>query len=204
MAARELTEKEKKRQALVEKTIQAKEADGYKRVDLTTSKKKANTMALVYGGIICVPAMIIHSIVYGYHYESLGMIAAIVVMLVLVVVHELIHGAVWGLFAKDHYKSIEFGIIAKALMPYCTCLEPITKVQYMLGSMMPGVLLGIIPLIISFINGSTTLMLIGSALTLAAGGDMTVLVDLLKHKSDKKEMLCVDHPTEVGLIVLEK
>lgn len=204
MAARELTAKEKNRQALVEKTIQAKEAEGYKRVNLTTSTKKANTMALVYGGIICVPAMIIHSIVYGYHYESLGLITAIAVMLVLVVVHELIHGAVWGLFAKNHYKSIEFGIIAKALMPYCTCLEPITKVQYMLGSMMPGVLLGIIPLIISFINGSTTLMLIGSALTLAAGGDMTVLVDLLKYKTSKKEMLCVDHPTEVGLIVLEK
>lgn len=204
MAARELTEREKKRQAFIEKTVREKEAEGYKRADLTTSAKKANVMAIMLGMIICVPVWIAHQFIYGYHYDALGMILAIVIMLVLIVVHEMIHGAVWGLFARNHYKSIEFGIIAKEFMPYCTCLEPLTKAQYILGSVMPCVVLGIIPMIVSFINGSTTLLLIGGTMTLAAGGDLTVIMNLLKYKTAKKDFICLDHPTEIGLIVFEK
>ena len=62
----------------------------------------------------------------------------------LVVVHELIHGITWGCYTKDHFKSIDFGIIWAMLTLYCTCKTPLKKSAYIVGSIMPMIVLGFI------------------------------------------------------------
>lgn len=207
---RKLTEKELKRMAIIEKITEEKESFGYKRVDLTVDIGKANLMAFAFGFPICLPFLIIYIIVNMHHFKFfnytgfIGFFIWLVLLVAFTVVHELIHGLVWGICAPNHFKSIDFGFIKEMLTPYCTCIEPLTKGQYILGSIMPGLVLGIIPMIIAIFNGSFLCMLMGMVMVFAAGGDLTIIMKVLTYKTDKKDIIYIDHPTECGLYVFEK
>lgn len=164
-------------------------------------------MALVLG----LPIIIFLFIIFIYQNQS-GVyrfsfkepILFLVVFAILIVLHELIHGITWSIFAKNHLKSIEFGLIISSLTPYCCCKDMLTKSQYIVGGIMPTVVLGIIPALISIFTGSVFWFIMGELMILSGGGDMTILLKLLRYKSDKKEILYMDHPYECGLIVFER
>ena len=56
-----------------------------------------------------------------------GLWMFLIVFMILIVVHELIHGFTWGMFAQSKLKAISFGFIWQYLTPYCTCKEPLKK-----------------------------------------------------------------------------
>lgn len=203
---RKLSEKEKNRTILIEKLIRQKRKEGYTRDDIVISIGNANAMAF----ILCIPICLIFGIPFLMYHPNLDLdfsiISVIVFLIALILslgIHEWIHGFTWGMFVKDK-KSIEYGFIKEALTPYCTCLEPLKKSQYILGSIMPGLVLGILPMFISLFTGWTLLFIYGAVMTTSAGGDFTIVGKLLTYKSKKKEFICIDHPSECGLIVLER
>ena len=116
----------------------------------------------------------------------------------------LIHGLFWAIYAKNHLKSIEFGFMISSLTPYCCCKDMLTKSQYIVGGIMPTVLLGIVPAVISIFTGSLFWFIMGELMILAGGGDLTILLKLLRYKSKKEEILYMDHPYECGLVVFER
>jgi hypothetical protein len=119
-------------------------------------------------------------------------------------VHELVHGITWGIFAAHHFKDIEFGVMWQLLTPYCTCTVPLTKRQYILGGLMPLIVLGIIPTAIAIAAGSFFWLIIGLVMILSAGGDILLVWKLIRYKTDKQDVLIYDHPTKAGSIVFEK
>ena len=62
--------------------------------------------------------------------------------------------------------NMKFGVIWKMLTPYCHCKEPLKVGQYILGGVMPAVILGIIPCIIAIIIGHFGLLLFGIFFTM--------------------------------------
>ena len=70
-----------------------------------------------------------------------------------IILHELIHGLTFLLFCKNGFKSIEFGIMWKYLAPYCHCKEPLPVRPYIIGALMPAIVLGFIPAGIGLITG---------------------------------------------------
>jgi hypothetical protein len=68
-----------------------------------------------------------------------------------VCLHEFIHGITWALFAKNGMKSIKFGIMASSLTPYCHCTEILKSSHYKAGAIMPAIITGLIPSILSII-----------------------------------------------------
>lgn len=118
-----------------------------------------------------------------------------------IVVHELIHGFFFGLFAKNGFKSIRFGVMWQMLTPYCHCKEPLKIKHYFLGALMPALLLGIIPAMISLFNGSGMMLLFGILFTGAAAGDFMIVWVLRK---EYPETYVQDHPSEVGCFVYKK
>ena len=68
-----------------------------------------------------------------------------ILVIVGIVVHELIHGLTWACYAKRGWKSISFGVMWKLLTPYCHCDEPMHISGYMMGAMMPCIILGCHP-----------------------------------------------------------
>lgn len=69
---------------------------------------------------------------------------------------------------------------------------------------MPTIILGIIPAAIAIFNGSVTLFAIGAIMTLAGGGDLTIIMKLIMFKTRGKEVVYMDHPYQAGLVAFVK
>ena len=181
------------------------EAQGYRTEDLTIGLVYANVMAIVLG----LPVVIILGICFflRLNYAPVngetglyGFLLFCVVFVILIFVHELIHGIFWSISAKNRWKSISFGFIAKYLTPYCTCSEPLGKIQYIIGAVMPTIILGIFPALAAIATGSVFLFVIGAVMIFAGGGDLTIILKLLRHKSGGKDTIYIDHPYQAGLV----
>ncbi|MDD6212168.1 MAG: metalloprotease family protein [Clostridiales bacterium] len=204
---RKLTKKEKKRSAKVQALVNQKASEGYESRELTISIAYANLCALVLCGPICVVFIILFFL--GHHdflsfFSWFNYFVCMAALLVSIVLHEGIHGLIWGYLAKNHFQSIEFGLIKEYLTPYCTCLEPLSKIQYIMGAIMPGLVLGILPMVFSLFTGSAAVLFYGILMTIAAGGDFTIILKLIRYREEGRAVLYLDHPTECGLIILER
>lgn len=209
---RELSAAEKRRLANFNLISEELLEQRYRKTDLTCSVVKANTDGILYGLLVSIPFIVIYVLLnvkqlkQAFHVvDSFFSRFAVfwIILLILIVVHELIHGITWSRFTQNGFKDIEFGVIWKMLTPYCTCKEPLKKVPYILGTAMPCIVLGILPCIISWFTHSGWLLGIGVLMILSAGGDLLIIAMILKNKASASA-LYLDHPTEVGLIVFEK
>ena len=70
---------------------------------------------------------------------------------------------------------------------------------------MPFIILGIIPCtILLFVPFNIVAFLVGLAMLFGAGGDLTIILLILKNKSKKKDVLYIDHPVDCGVVMFEK
>ena len=205
---RKLTEAEKIRLEAFTEQVAALEKDGYVKTDLTVSAEKANIIGPLYGFLTALPFIVLYFLInpQPLFWGKLGFLRTTLLVIfyfILVILHELIHGLTWSRFTKNGFRSISFGVIWRSLNPYCTCTEPLSKAHYMTGSLMPWFVLGILPCIAALIIPSGFLLFIGVIMVLSAGGDLLIAQMMLSRKSDG-ELLFLDHPTDIGLVCLEK
>jgi len=205
---RKLTAAEQRRLELFERTRDDLIAQGYRFAELTIGIVRASVITVAAAIPILVAGIALFVLVnqgrdvFGRVLVDAPMMLAAV--LVLTVVHEGIHGLTWSLFAKNHLADIEFGFMKEYLTPYCTCLCPLERRGYLIGTLAPLVVLGLIPTAVGIAVGSFAWTMIGLVMTLAAGGDVLVAIMLLRHKSDAGECLVYDHPTQAGCVVFER
>ena len=203
---RKLTEAEQRRLDHFNEVGDALVAQGYKRTDLRINMVTANVVSIV--GAVALLALCIVAFSFIHPEVDLASGYSLIVLLaafvVLIVVHELIHGLTWSRFTPNGFKDVEFGVMWSALAPYCACNAPLKKGPYILGAMMPLVTLGIIPLIVAFCIGSVPLLYIGALMVVGATGDILIVLKLLGHKSTATDVLLYDHPTEGGSVIFER
>ena len=200
-----MSEAERIRLERFEKTSEEMIQEGYSRTDLTVSMGKATRFSI----ILLIPLFIIG---YGLYYlvngsldiSSINVLLFIIVFVVGIVVHELIHGVCWSFFTPHHFKDVKFGVLMSSLTPYCTCLVPLKKEQHLFGTVMPLILLGIIPMAVGIAIGDPTVMFIGFMMAGSAAGDIMIIQKSLGYKSKANETVYMDHPTEAGIVVFER
>ncbi len=205
--SRELTPAEEKRLLRFEELSDRLIGQGYRRVELTVSIVKANIFAVV----LLIPLLIAggglfflrnHSMSGGLGKMNPLLFAAL--FFAMIVVHELIHGLSWSLFAENRWKDIEFGFMKQYLTPYCTCGVPLKKGAYIFGALMPLVLLGILPMIAGILADNPGLLLLGVILADAAAGDILIVWKILRYRSEAGTVVYIDHPTQAGGVIFEK
>lgn len=125
----------------------------------------------------------------------------VLVVVIGVVVHELIHGITWSCYIKNGFRSIKFGVLMKMLTPYCHCKEPLRVKQYIIGALMPSIILGIIPIIYAWFSGNTNILLFAIFFTASAAGDF-MIVQLIWREDMRS--LVLDHPSEAGCFIYKK
>ena len=205
--SRKLSDAEKRRLVRAEQISEELVSQGYRKTDLTIGIVRANLLTFVIGIPVVAVAFALFVLVNGtdgFVIGALGNPLLLVAMLALVVVHELIHGLTWSRFTPNGMADIEFGFMKEYLTPYCTCKAPLPKTGYIVGSLAPGVLLGIVPTLVAIAMGSVPLWFLGIIMTLSAGGDALIVALLLGHRSNASEQLIFDHPTQAGCIVFER
>lgn len=209
MDDRKLTKAEEKRTKIFLEISNSLKNDGYNETNLTKDALSANLVGSLYGFIVAIPFLILFFIVkrnIGFNVDESffrNYIIFFVALIVSIVIHELIHGFTWSRFTQNKFKDIEFGIIWKSLNPYCTCKVPLNRKAYIMGLIMPCLVLGVIPCIIAIINGNGWLLTYGIFMIVSAGGDLLIGKMILDTKT-KENALFIDHPTTIGLVVFEK
>lgn len=175
---------------------------GYTEHIGTIAVIKANIMALLTAGPFAVAAVLI----YGFYWDwtlQINWTDAVLCLICIplsIPVHEGIHGLTWGLFCKNGFKSIRFGVMKESLTPYCHCMEPLSFASYLLGGLMPFLILGVGLFIISLLGQSVMLLGLSFFSMLAAGGDTTIVWMLIPYRDAK----IIDHPTDCGFVAFRK
>lgn len=118
-----------------------------------------------------------------------------------IVLHELIHGATWAIFARRGFRSIRFGVLWKYATPYCHCKEPLKIKHYLAGAITPAIFLGFMPAIYGVVVGWFSVMFFGMIFIVAAIGDFMIF-RLLMHEDGND--YAQDHPSEAGCYVFRK
>ena len=210
-----LTEAEIKRQAAFDEKEKKLLAQGYKREDILISIVTAN-----FAGIL-LTLPFIAAVAAGYILRNglpnigeimrtnpvlyfAGLFGIILGTIPLVILHEKIHGWFWSIGAENGSKDIEFGFQKENLTPYCTCASPLSKPIYILGSMMPMTILGIVLGIVSIFIGNFVVMCIAALQIMGGAGDILISCMLLFRKTKGKDVILLDHPTKIGLVAFER
>ncbi|MDO5117534.1 MAG: DUF3267 domain-containing protein [Eggerthellaceae bacterium] len=204
---RKLTDAEIRRLETFNATCDELASQGYKRVGLEVGILFANIVAIVAVIVLFFALLPLFSMAHPEAEISLslgGFFAVIVVFLVLIVVHELIHGLTWSFYAPRGFKDIEFGIMRDSFTPYCTCSAPLQRGAYITGALMPLIILGILPIVIAFVIGYVPLLYIGIFMTVSAAGDVLIVLKVLRYKTTASDVLLYDHPTEAGSVIFER
>ena len=118
----------------------------------------------------------------------------------LMIPHELIHGLTAMLVGKAKWKDLKFGMMWKKCAAYCHCGVPLTVAQYRWVTLMPLILLGIIPSILSFILGNSLMLLYGMIGIAVAIGDIWTAWLLRKEDGSVK---VYDHPSTAGYFLFD-
>lgn len=207
---RKLTPAEQKRKEQFALICEEMERQGYRKTELTIGVVKANLLAL----IVMLPfaalsgAVVLSRVSFLSMAESMSpfdfLLFLLVMLLLLTAVHEGIHALTWAMFGKDYWKSIRFGVIWKALTPYCTCLRPAKRGQYILGAAMPTLVLGIGLTAAAALTGVYWVFILALATIFGGGGDFAIILKMLLHRQRGKEAVYYDHPYECGVVVFEK
>lgn len=116
-----------------------------------------------------------------------------------IALHELIHGVCMALSARSGWKSVSFGFNAKVLAPYAHCKEPLTPRAYRISLVMPGILLGDIPVLVSWFTGNILFLFFGILFYWAASADI-ILLWMSRHITGG---MIQDHPEKIGFVHVE-
>lgn len=114
----------------------------------------------------------------------------VAVYLVGLVCHEGLHALSAIVFAGKKKEDIAFGANFKQMMLYCHVKSPIKNWQYQVLLLVPIIVTGIIPLIISVLFGNIFLVVAFSLLVSGGAGDIIMFSSLTKHD---KNQLILDH-----------
>lgn len=169
---------------------------------MLTANVVAVLVMLPLAALLAVPYLLIwHRQGLSFALDGFGWLPWLLVTLVGgIVVHELIHGIAWAVASGRSLRDIEFGVQWQSLTPYAHTKGPMPARAYRIGAAMPGLLLGVVPVILATATGNGSLLAFGLLFTWAAGGDWLILWLLRGLPGDA---LVEDHPTRAGCYVFE-
>jgi hypothetical protein len=176
--------------------------EGFEPQKKTISMLSANLLAIalfvVVGVLLGIPYL------YFYGANELASWNTIfpwflLLLLVGIVVHELVHGITWLLFTHKGFNHLSFGFLPGGV--YCHIDVPMPKRQYVIGALMPLLLVGIVPTLVAFCVGSLLWLLLGIVFIVSAAGDMMIVWAIRNEPTD---VLVYDHPSEAGCYVYHK
>ena len=205
MEKQEKTGRIAKRKERVQEISEQMIRQGYTRHEILLDLKTANTISL----LTAIPPIVIYVVLFGIlvgwdRFAEVQFLPLMIAFFISLIVHEGIHALFFALAAEHHFTHIEFGIIWKSLNPYCYCGEVVSKGQYLVAVLMPGIILGGAVGILALVIGSATWLGFSLLSFLGAGGDFLVAWKLFRFPSKQKDVKTLDHPELPGVIVFEK
>lgn len=109
-----------------------------------------NSQAMIKGGLYSLIFVLILGFCYRFFLINRAVlmdisgirfpILFIVIIFIVTIIHELLHGIGWVIISRKGWSIIKFNI--NALMPSCACKVVLEKKQYLVGVLSPFIVLG--------------------------------------------------------------
>ena len=180
---------------------------GYKRTELTVDILKLSILVLLVG----LPCTIVALFAFVFiHPDKLLLLSNIellvcaILLLLLIFLHEFMHGLLFSIFCQNGIKDIVFGFRWRSLTLYSGCKVPLKKEQLIIVNIIPFIVLGLVPTIIALRVGSIMLFLLGLVMIVAGSGDIIYVYMLLKYKAKGNDVIFFDAPSQPGCIVFDR
>ncbi len=175
--------------------------------DISISIEQANYYTLISIIPVILPLIMVFTAIWegeaifvAYDFLAHNLTWFLLAIILGVLVHEYLHKIGWAIFGKKPFSSIKFGFQWKTLTPYAHCSEPLEVNGYRWGALLPGLVLGIFPTVLSTIYGNGVLFIFGLIFIFAAGGDFLILWLIRKVKPGT---YVEDHPTRAGCYIIK-
>lgn len=124
--------------------------------------------------------------------------------IVLVILYELVRVIVIAIVTKNHFKSIQFRINLKYIVPRCFCSELLKKWQYILTVAIPELIFGIVLAAISIVMGNITLLFLSTIMLFRGGGDYLTVLKIMKYGYKNGDVYFYEHPKDRKVVVFIK
>ena len=108
----------------------------------------------------------------------------IVTVFIGIIIHELIHAVCAAIFSPNGFKNIKIGLSLKSFVAYCNINEDLKIKHYKIITIMPFIILGILPVVISFFEGRNVFFHFGRILSIGSIGDLILFYWLCKEKNN--------------------
>jgi len=175
--------------------------------DRSVSIPMANLLAGAMAAALAVPMVFLYRSVTGESVFSVldggpGWGTAVVVIAAVLLgsyLHELIHAAAFRRIGKASKAAVGVGVHWRFLTPYAWCKEPITAGAYRWVAALPGLILGVVPFLVSLGIAHPWTAVWGIFFTMAASGDFLVLL-LIRDLPGQTRI--VDHPSRCGCAIV--
>jgi hypothetical protein len=167
-----------------------------KIAEVRVSKLAANavgtilTIFLVIVGILFTRILPHHIAFAGWH-----LLALLLSVVLLVPIHEGLHAVGLFVFARVARRDIRFGVMWRALMPYCHCTVPIPLHACRKMALLPLWVTGLAAVALSFIFPADCLGAFAGIAVASCVGDVWMVYKLRGFAGD---LLVQDHPSEIG------
>lgn len=152
--------------------------------------------------VLVVPFAALSVVPHGYYWglpdEDLFPLSVLGAMIGSIVIHEALHGLGYYWAGADR-SDIEFGFSWSGLVPYAHCAVPLRANPYRVAGALPGLVLGVLPLVVGLGLGIWWLTAYAFLMLLAAAGDTLLLWIMRGVPGDAWTQ---DHPSEMGCLVL--
>lgn len=174
---------------------------------MTTHERTfSKSQAMIYGVLCALPFLIIIGCIYRFflsdHADQMMLgglafyVSFIAIILVSVTLHELLHGFGW-MFA-GHLRWVDIHFHVHAMMPTTNCDISLTKRAYLVGVLLPFIVLGALSLAaLLLFPGTITLLTALTNFTLA-GADLLIALHLIREPQNAR---IADHPTLAGYVM---
>jgi len=126
---------------------------------------------------------------------------ALPVLAASVLLHEILHAVGFRLLGRAPREAIRIGFQRRTLTPFASCSAPVRASAYRAAALLPGAVLGVLPVLTGWLLGSGTLVLYGWAMLAVAGGDLAAVWAI---RDVPGRVLVLDHPQRVGCRITEQ
>ncbi len=176
--------------------------DGFKEYRFIKSDGISDFLSLVYG----IPFAAVYIVIYCFFNSFLPEFSFTVFILMAVLLfittplHEFLHGLGWSIFTKNGFKNIYIYLPLGISDACCHCTEPLNYKHYIIGNIMPIIVLSIIPAFISFLTEIPVIFYFSLFNAFGCGSDVSNT--LLAYKN--RDKLILDYPTDCGFTAYKK
>ncbi len=180
---------------------------GQTRRDVTLSFETISRRAWLGVPLVAAIFLLPHILLWGwrslwaaFHVHLAALLLIVPVLLASFAGHEALHGLGFVVFGRARLADLRLGFDRSYLAPYAHCQAPMPAWAYRLSTLLPGLLLGVVPGVVGLATGIGWLTLYGSAMAVAALGDV-LIVWVIRSVPGQTQVM--DHPSLPGCVVWE-